>query len=89
MNYDSYRTVYVISYDSLYNAGQRVYLRTSPKRTGVSDIQKARRFSSLTTARNELTKIKKGNPRIEQHLAGVIQNHSAFIDPTALESIEP
>lgn len=72
MNHDPHDTNYVISYDSLYNAGQRVYLRTSPKRTGVTDIQKARHFGSYTTALKELAKIKKGNPRIEIYPADSI-----------------
>ena len=79
MNHEHYQ-VYVISYDSLYYEGKRVYLKTSPKRTGVSNIQEARRFGSLDTARKELAKIKMGNPRIERH--------SVSVDPTPYEVIE-
>lgn len=66
--------VYVISYDSKLHEGQRIYLQTSPKRVGVEDIQHARRFGSLRSARDEAKKLKYGNPIIERHEVKVMED---------------
>lgn len=73
-NISASRLVYVISYDSKLNEGQRIYLRTSPKRVGVADLQQARRFGSLKSARAEAEKLKLGNPRIERHEVKVMED---------------
>ena len=68
--YPSQRCAYVISYDSQYHEGQRLYLRLSgeqPTYSGVTDINDARWFRSLETAREKAKRMKHGNPRIERY----------------------
>ena len=81
-NISTTRSVYVISYDSKINEGERIYLRTNPKRTGVANIQDARRFSTLDIAMQEAAKLKFGNPRIERHATCIAEDVIAVFDST-------
>ena len=73
--------VYVISYDSKYNPGQRIYLQTSPSHRGVPDIQEAHCYTRLANAIKDAQSLKMGNPRVERH--------RILIDENPLEIIEP
>lgn len=77
---DTSRCVYVVVYDSKINEGQKLYLRTSPKRSSVTDIQQARRFSSLKNAQIEAKKLKFGNPRIERHVTLLAEKEMTVLD---------
>lgn len=75
--------VYVIACDSKFCEGEKIYIRSShtpPYHTGVADINNARWFKALDTARKEAAYIKYGNPRIEQH--------KIYISEEALEIFE-